>query len=74
MTVTAFPLYNLNHIPDALRQLANRIEHGEIDAVRCVVVMESSVGQVACPAFGREPFTLAHASGLCFAAAGNILE
>lgn len=74
MSVTAFPRYKLTDIPDALRQLANRIEHGEIDAVRVVVAIERETGPFDYKAFGQEPFTNAHAVGLCFAAASKILE
>lgn len=72
MTVTAFPLYKLNDIPEALRQLANKIEHGDVSAVRCVVCIEPEEGQPTYSAFGAEPFTNAHASGLCFYIANEV--
>lgn len=74
MKVTAFPKYNLSDIPEALRQLANRIEHGEINAVRAVVCIEPEEGAPTYAAFGAEPFTNAHASGLCFFVAGEVLR
>ena len=71
--ITAFPLYHITNIPESLRQLANRIEHGEIDVKRCVVCIEPSEGDITYTAFGCEPFTKAHAIGLCFAIAASIL-
>ena len=72
MSVVAFPRYNLTNTVAALRQLANRIEGGEIDCVRCVVVMEAADGQPNYTAFG-EDFTRAHAVGLLWCVAGAIL-
>lgn len=74
MTVTAFPLYKLNDIPEALRQLANKIEHGELNAVRCVVAIEPSEGAPTYAAFGCEPFTNAHAAGLLVCVASKVFE
>lgn len=72
MSVSAFPLYKLHDIPEALRAVANKIEHGDIDAVRCVLVIEEAAGGVDYKAFGEEPFTRAHAIGLCFSIAKEI--
>lgn len=70
--VSAIPIYNLQSVSDSLRQLANRIDDGQIDVNRCVVVMESNAGVVTNSAFG-EDFTAAHAAGLCFAAMQQII-
>lgn len=72
MSVTAFPLYKLNDIPEALRLVARKIETGEIDVARCVLLLESSGGSVDYKCFGAEPFTRAHAIGLCFSIAKEI--
>lgn len=71
-TVTKFPLYNLYNIPEALRKLADEIESGEVDAVRVVVVIEPEVG-LDYRVFGSEPFTFAHASGLCHGMANKLI-
>lgn len=73
-TVTAFPRYKLNDVPEALRALANRIELGEISAVRIVVAMEPENERCTYAAFGAEPFTRSHAIGLCHAAINEILN
>lgn len=73
MTVAAFPRYQIHDIPEALRQLANKIEHGDILAERCVVILEDGQS-IDYKAFGAEPFTNAHAVGLCVAAMKEILE
>lgn len=70
--ITAFPLYQLCNVPEALRALANKIQHGDVQAVRCVVVLEDEDGAVDYKAFGLEPFTRGHAIGLCFCAAKEI--
>ncbi len=72
MSVSAFPRYILESIPEALRQVANRIEHGDVQATRCVLIVETPEGQVEYMAFGAEPFSQAHAIGLCFAAAKEL--
>ena len=72
MSVSAFNRYKLHDMPEALRMVAAQIEHGDIDAVRCVLVLESLEGAVTYKAFGAEPFTNAHAIGLCFCAAKEI--
>lgn len=72
MSVSVFPLYKLTDIPEALRAVANKLEHGDLDAVRCVLVLETSAGDVDYKAFGAEPFTRAHAIGLCFSIASEI--
>ena len=74
VSITAFPKYNLYDVPEALRQLANRIEHGEISAVRVVVCIEPENGSPTYSAFGSEPFTNGHAAGLSFFIAGEILR
>lgn len=74
MNVTALPLYNISDIPESLRQLANRIEHGEVDAEHVVVCIElKKTGKPTYVAFGAEPFTRAYAAGLCLAAANIVL-
>lgn len=73
MTVEAFPLYQLNDIPNALRQLANKIDDGQVSAVRCVVALETDVGEIDYKAFGAEPFTVSGAIGICFAAANKLV-
>jgi hypothetical protein len=70
MPVTPLPIYNLHSIPEGLRQLAHRIESGEISAERCLVVLESE--GVSVQGFGAEPFTRAHAIGLLQAATWEI--
>lgn len=72
MSVSAFPLYKLDNIPEALRAVANQIEHNDLAATRCVLVLELSDGGVDYRAFGDEPFTAAHAVGLCFMVAKEI--
>lgn len=70
--VSVFPLYKLHDVPEALRQVANKLEHGELSSVRCVLVMEREDGSIDYACFGEEPFTRAHAVGLCFAAAQEV--
>lgn len=72
MNITKFPLYKLPDIPACLRRLADQLESGEEEAVRTVVILELPDGGVAYKAFGAEPFTRAHAIGLCFVVAGEI--
>jgi len=72
MTVSSLPLYKLNDIPDALRQVANQLEHGELSGIRCVLILETEEGNVDYKAFGEEPFTRAHAIGLCQCSAFEI--
>lgn len=64
MSVSALPLYKLHDIPESLRQLANRIEHGEIEAVNCVVCIVQENGEPTYTAFGSDPFTRMTAMGL----------
>lgn len=71
--LSALPIYKLNDIPEALRAMANRIECGEIDAVRVVVAIEPSDGICTYSCFGQE-FTRAHAVGVLHAAAIEILR
>lgn len=71
--ILSYPKYNMHNIPEALRKLANEIESGEVDAVRCVVVLEPEDSEGAnYRAFGAEPFTRGHAIGLCFCAMQTI--
>jgi len=70
--ISAIPVYNLQSVSDSLRQLANRIDDGQVDAARCVVALESKDGEVSFNAFGQD-FTLAHAAGLCFAVMKQIV-
>ena len=72
MTITKFPLYKLPDVPACLRSLADKLESGEDSAVRTVVILEQLDGGVTYKAFGAEPFTQAHAIGLCFAVAKEI--
>jgi hypothetical protein len=72
--VQAFPRYKEKDIPEALRALANQIEHGQVDAVRIVVAMEPEKGYVDYVAFGCESFSYAHAVGICVAAQSQILK
>lgn len=72
-SVLKFPLYNLTNIPEALRKLADDIDRGETEAIRVVVILEPDKG-IDYRAFGPEPFTVAHAAGLCFSAANRILQ
>ena len=68
--IAAFPLYQLNDIPAALRQLAHKIENGDIPAERCVVCIDGGLeAGMDYKAFGAEPFTRGHAAGLCFGVA-----
>ena len=71
-TVTKFPRYNLYNIPEALRKLADEIDAGEVEAVRVVVVIEPEAG-LAYRVFGSEPFTFAHAAGLCHGLANKLM-
>lgn len=73
MSVVAFPLYKITDIPESLRQLANRIECGEITAERVVVAIEPGNAPCTYVAFGSEPFTRGHAAGLLSAAAHKLL-
>lgn len=73
--VTTFCCYNLGNIPEALRLLAHQIELKQVSAVRCVVILEPEEGTLPTmdyKAFG-EDFSRAHAAGLCFAAAHEIV-
>jgi len=70
--VSAFQRYKLHDIPEALRMVANQIEHGSIDAVRCVLVIETADEGITYRAFGDEPFTRGHAIGMCFQACKEI--
>jgi hypothetical protein len=72
--VEAFPLYQMNDIPNALRQLANKIEAGDRSAIRCVVVIETEDFETDYKAFGAEPFTPQHAAGLCFGASVMLMK
>ncbi len=71
--VKAFPLYKLIDIPEALRAVANQIEHGKLPAERCLLILEleGEMG-VEYRAFGKEPYSRAHAIGLAFAIAKEI--
>lgn len=72
MNITQFPLYKLPDIPDCLRRLADKLESGEEQAVRIIVILELPDGGVTYKAFGAEPFTRAHAIGLCFSVASVV--
>lgn len=72
-TVLKFPIYNLTNIPEALRKLASDIESGSVEAVRVVVAIEPERG-VDYRVFGAEPYTVAHAVGLCHLVANKIME
>ena len=75
MSVSAFSLYKLHDIPESLRQLANKIEHdGNPSSVRCLVILECDDGTIDYKAFGEEPYTKAHAMGLCHAAIQEIYD
>jgi hypothetical protein len=73
MSVTAIPVYQVSDVVAAVRQVANRIESGELSAERCVVILETAEGGVDYKAFGKD-FTRAHAVGLCFCAAQEIMR
>lgn len=72
MTISAFTRYNMTDIPEALRLLANHIEHDGLESSRVVVVIESPEGMVKYRAFGAEPFTQAHALGMCYSVANML--
>lgn len=72
MSVSKFPNYKLPDIPACLRSLADKLESGEESGVRSVVILERADGGVTYKAFGAEPFSQAHAIGLCFAVAKEI--
>ena len=72
MNIKRLPVYKLTDIPACLRMLADKIEAGEDSAARVVVIIEDDEGVPDCRVFGEEPFTIAHAIGLCFVAASNI--
>lgn len=61
--VTAFPYYQIHNVPEALRLLAQKIESGQIEAKRVVVVLEDNESAIDYRAFG-EDFTRAHAVGV----------
>lgn len=71
--ISAIPRYNLQSVSDSLRQLANRIDSGEVDAVRCVVSMEDSDGNTDYCAFGSD-FTRAHAAGILVSVQQDIFK
>jgi hypothetical protein len=73
-TVVAFPRFNLPNVAESLRKLANDIERDPGKGVRVVVVMETDAGDTDYKAFGPDPFTRAHACGLCFAVATDIVK
>ncbi len=75
-SVKVFPRYKLKDIPASLRLLADLLESGEDpQAVRCVVILEhrESPHEISYRAFGEDPFTRAHAAGLCVAASLAVL-
>lgn len=63
--VSAMPRYHIENVPQSLRQLANRIEHGEIIGSRMVVCIhveeDDSVDYIA---IGPDPFNRTMASGI----------
>lgn len=71
--LSAVPRFKVANIPEALRQAANLIECGDMPAVRCVLITEAPDGQPDYRCFGDEPFTKAHAVGLCFVAATELV-
>lgn len=72
MSRIPFPNYKLPDVPACLRALADKLDRGEEQAVRAIVVLEQPEGAVTYKAFGAEPFMQAHAIGLCFAVAKEI--
>lgn len=73
--VKALPIYKLTDIPEALRQLANRIDAGELEKPeRIVIAIEHSNGSLDYKAFGKEPFSKAYAIGICHGAIDEILH
>lgn len=73
MPIVPFSHYNLASVPAALRLLATQIELGTVPVERCILVIEDLDGGVGHKAFGPEPFSRAHAAGLCQAASLEIL-
>jgi len=73
LKVTAFPLYKLKDIPEALRTVANKIEYDGLSATRCVLIIEGE-DALSYRAFGQEPFSVAHAVGLCTIMARRIAD
>jgi len=61
--ITAFPAYNINNIPEALRKLANEIDQNPTMAQYLVVVYQSEDGICRYLAFGKH-FTRAHSVGM----------
>jgi hypothetical protein len=72
VSVALSPRYKMTDIAASLRQVANQIEHGELEAEHCILILETADGAAEYRAFGSEPFTRAHAIGLCFAIAKEI--
>lgn len=75
--IRALPLYQLANVPASLRQLANRIEHGDHvsgNVTRCLVLTETDEGVITYHAFGdKDSFSRTEAVGICFAAIQTIL-
>jgi len=72
MSISAFTRYKLTDIPEALRLLAQQIECEEIRTERILIAIELDEG-IDYRAFGHEPYTRGHASGLAMGAAMKIM-
>ena len=71
--VAAFSRFQINNVVASLRQLANRIEAGELPAEH-VVVVRVAPAEVNYHAFGPEPFTRWQAAGALAAAQHLVLS
>lgn len=72
MNVHPIGVYKIENVAESLRQVAHEIDLGHLDAVRVVLVLESSEGVVDYKAFGKD-FQRAYAAGLLHAGILQIL-
>lgn len=64
MNVSALPILNLSNVPEALRQIANRMEMGDLTVKNCVICWTQEDGEPDYSALGPDPFPVMNAIGL----------
>ena len=72
--VTAFPIFNLFNIPEALRKVANDIEKNPDNCNRIVLCGRNEAGELWYKAFGDKDFRKLDALGMLTAAQFNIMD
>lgn len=72
--ITAFPLFNLFNIPEALRKVANDIEKNPDNCNRIVLCGRDSNGEPWHKAFGDRAFTKLDALGIIEGAKFDIMS